>query len=70
MTTAQITIKADDENNAETFWAALDQQYPAVAKALRESGEIAVTPELFGSLKQLPGFSDGPSYAPTALVEA
>jgi hypothetical protein len=69
MTTAQITIKADDENNAEAFWAEFSEAYPEIAEQLR-SGETRVDTETWAKIQAVEGFSGGPSYAPTALVEA
>jgi hypothetical protein len=69
MTTAQITIKADDENNAELFWVNLGEQMPEIADQLR-SGETRVDTETWAKIQAVEGFSGGPSYAPTALVEA
>jgi hypothetical protein len=69
MTTAQITIKADDENNAELFWVNLDEQMPEIADQLR-SGETQVDAETWAKIQAVEGFSGGPSCAPTSLVEA
>jgi hypothetical protein len=65
----KITIKADDENNAETFWNAFDESYPEIANQVR-NGEATVDAETWEKIKNLEGFSDGPSYAQDALLEA
>jgi hypothetical protein len=69
MTTAQITIKADDENNAEAFWAEFSEAYPEIADQVR-TGEATIDATTWEAIQGLEGFSGGPSYAPTALVEA
>ena len=69
MTTAQITIKADNENNAELFWANLGESMPEVADQLRR-GEVEVDAETWAKIQAIEGFADGSSYAPTALIEA
>ena len=65
----QITIKADDENNAEMFWANLDEQMPEIADQLR-NGEVEVDAETWAKIQAVEGFAGGPSYAPNAVVEA
>ena len=65
---SKITIKADNENNAELFWANLDEQFPGVAANLRR-GETQVDSETWAEIQKLKGFSDGPSYASDALFE-
>lgn len=63
-----VTVTADDENNAEVFWANLQDQHPGLAEELRR-GEVVVDAEVWSQIQLIEGFSDGPSYAPTALVE-
>lgn len=65
----QITIKADDENNAELFWANLDEQMPEIADQLR-NGEVKVDAETWAKIQAIEGFAGGPNYAPNALVKA
>ena len=65
----QITIKADDENNADLFWANLDEQMPEISEQLR-NGETQVDSETWAKIQAIEGFADGPSYAPNALAEA
>jgi hypothetical protein len=65
---AQVTIQADDENNAEVFWAAFDAAYPELAQQVRNGG-ATVDAATWQAIQELDGFSDGPDYAPTALVE-
>jgi hypothetical protein len=64
----QITIKADDENNADLFWVNLDKAMPEIADQLR-SGEVEVNAETWEEIQKIEGFADGPSYAPQALFE-
>ena len=63
-------VKVDHENIAETFWANLDEQLPEIAAKLRESDEVELTDEEWATVQAVEGFGNGPSYAPTALVEA
>ena len=65
----KITIKVDDENNAEGFWATLSELMPQIAAQLR-NGEAKVDAETWEKIQAIEGFSGGPSYAPTALIEA
>jgi methylphosphotriester-DNA--protein-cysteine methyltransferase len=65
--TKQVTIKADFENNAETFWAAFDEAYPEIANQVREGG-ATVDSATWRAIQSLEGFSDGPSYARDALM--
>ena len=67
-TTTTLTIAIDNENNADIFWAAFDEQMPELAAQLRE-GETAVTKEIWEKIQSIEGFCDGPNYAPTALIE-
>lgn len=64
----QIIIQADQENNAEEFWAELDTAFPKVAQQLRESGQVTVDQATWDAIQNLSGFSDGPSYARNALL--
>ena len=63
----KVTIKADFENNAETFWAAFAKAFPAVANQVR-GGKATIDGATWEAIQALEGFSDGPSYAPNALV--
>jgi hypothetical protein len=63
----EITIRADDENNAEAFWAKFTESYPGVAEQVRESEAVVDLPT-WKAIQQLEGFSDGPEYAKDALV--
>ena len=68
-TTTTLTIAIDNENNADIFWANLDEQMPEIANQLR-NGETQVDSETWARIQAIEGFADGPSYAPNALVEA
>lgn len=63
-----ITIKADMENNADTFWAAFDEAYPEVADAIRKNDFATVDQATWDAIQNLEGFSDGPAYARNALL--
>ncbi len=65
---AEITIKADDENNAIEFWQSLDEQFPAIAKELRDNDQASIDAETWNAIQSLKGFSDGPEFARNALV--
>jgi hypothetical protein len=83
-TVTQVTYRADDENNAETFWEALRagpypkkvQDDPELLNALNElirRGEVTMHDgrliEAFDAfVTSLPGWEDGPEYAKTALI--
>lgn len=70
MTTATyIAVRADHENNAEEWWDALRQQYPRFADTFMRHDVAVIRSELWDVLAALPGFSDGPEYAPTALLD-
>jgi hypothetical protein len=62
-----ITVKVDYENPAERWWAALQEREPGIAARLSD-GEEQVTAEELDRLQALPGWSDGPAYARTALI--
>lgn len=63
-----FTLYVDDENNAETFWGELEAAFPGIANNLREFGDTDVLSSEWEAIKQLPGFTDGPAHAPTALI--
>lgn len=68
-------ISVDFENNAETWWnaAVTDQNAPAAFAPLLadDTDEIEVSDEDGRRIREwakgLPGWDDGPDYAPTAL---
>lgn len=62
-----IIIKADIENNAEEFWEAFEKEYPSIAHDVC-NGYAKVDTITWQKLQQLPGFSNGPSYAKNALI--
>lgn len=65
-TMRRVTI--DLENNAEEFFAALAEKYPAIDQQLSD-GEAVITDEEWQAIRLLPGFANGPDYAREALVE-
>ena len=62
-------IRVDHENNAETFFNALQQKFPQIAKEL-EKGWTVVSKETLSKIEDLEGFidDDAPEYAPTPLL--
>ena len=70
------TIRVDYENNAEAWWiaAATDEDAPgAFGPMLADNtDELTVSDEDAALIRawaeRLPGWSDGPAYAPTALT--
>ena len=65
---SSVLVRADEDNNAEEFWGELDAAFHDVAEQLRESGVARVTAADWEAIRKLPGFSDGPDYAPDALI--
>jgi hypothetical protein len=63
-----ITVRVDDENNAEAWWDALSETMPGLASALRVCGEVTVDVATWGRLTALPGWDGGPEYAPHPLT--
>lgn len=63
-------ILVDQENNAEVWWEELRSVYPQIAAELSRRQHAVVTEEVYNLLASLPGFADGPDYAPTALIHA
>ena len=68
-TTITIAITTDNENNAEVFWDSLRASHPSIAYSLGEGKIVHLTLETWKSIRQLPGFSDGPNHAKDALIE-
>lgn len=69
MSTKKITLTVDNEYNAETFWAAIDAAFPAIADDLRGTGKATVTREEWAAIGRLPGFAAGPAHARYALIK-
>lgn len=64
----QLTITADDENCADTFWGHLDMLFPEIADQLRKQNKAVVSPAVWEALQKLEGFRDGPAHAREALL--
>lgn len=64
-----IAVRVDAENNAETWWEAVREAYPDFARSLERNGAAVIRGNLWHALAALPGFEDGPAYAPTALID-
>lgn len=64
-----IAIRVDDENNAEEWWDAAREAAPKIAASLSRNNAAVVTRPVFDALAALPGFEDGPEYAPAALID-
>jgi hypothetical protein len=62
-------IRVDDENNAERWWDALREARPDIATSLERNGCAVVSDSVLHSLESLPGWSDGPEYAKTPLID-
>ena len=62
-----IKIKVDSENNAEAFWTAFDEAFPAIANQVRR-GDATVDAATWAAIQKLEGFSDGPGHARDALL--
>lgn len=63
-----VIIKADDENNAEKFWAEFDKKFPEIAEQARK-GPVSVDVGTWAEIQNIKGFCDGPPYAMNAMVE-
>lgn len=65
-----ILVAVDEENNAEEFWDALAERYPAIHARLRGKSRTRLTPREWEAVRQLPGWGDpaAPDYAPHPLV--
>jgi hypothetical protein len=83
MAITSVTVRADGENNAETWWDAMRAALPALREtdpeiadlllALERRGEVEIVDgaavERFDRfVRTLPGWSDGPGYARDALI--
>ena len=76
-----VIIQPDEENNGEEFWDALDDveceslsdgAQAAIGALSCRADEVSVTKdvadELLEVFRALPGWSDGPEYAPHPLL--
>ena len=61
-----VRLQPDDENNADTWWSEMDVVAPEIARDLRDNDFAVVTEEVYARLAELPGWSNGPEYAPEA----
>ena len=62
----EVMVFIDEENPAEEWWTAAREAFPAIM--IRFEGNAAtITRSELAQLKALPGWSDGPEYARTAL---
>jgi hypothetical protein len=69
MTTTYTAVRVEDEYNAEEWWDALREQFPEFARSLERNNAAVIASPLWDLLAGLPGFSGGPEYAPTALID-
>lgn len=67
-TTATYIIRADEENNAPTFWDAVHASSDADIRAIGDADEATVSAGTLAKLQALPGWSDGPAHAPNPLI--
>ena len=78
-----VLVKIDYENNAEEFWNAFAKEYPQlrasdpevfeVCKEIAADREVEIVDaeaiQRFSDfVEALPGYSDGPAFAKTALI--
>lgn len=63
-----ILVRVDDENNATEWWDALQACRPVLASQLRRNDVTAINRATWNALTALPGWRDGPDYAPTPLI--
>lgn len=63
-----ILVRVDDENNATEWWDALQACRPVLASQLRRNGAAEITRSDWNAITALPGWRDGPDYAPTPIV--
>lgn len=78
-----VIVKIDYENNAEEFWTAFAERYPALAetdpeiyavcKQIAADKEVeivdaAAIQRFADFVEALPGYSGGPEFAKTALI--
>jgi hypothetical protein len=68
-TKSYLAVLVDLENNADGWWTALREHYPRFARVLSHDGHAVIARNLWAQLEALPGFADGPDYAPTALID-
>ena len=64
-----VALTVDAENNAEQWWDAVREVAPHIASALERDGRAVVSNDVFDALASLPGYSDGPEHAETALID-
>ena len=64
-------VEVDEENPAEIWWSALEEKYPDLYEALRNSKNcgVVLSDAAWEAIEELPGFEDGPEYARTALLD-
>lgn len=63
-----IAIRVDEENCATVWWEALAEAFPAFCRSLRRNNAAVIRSNLWDKLADLPGFEDGPDYAPTPII--
>ena len=67
-----MRIVVDEENNAEEFWEHVRYSSSVPHELIALSDTITVSDERAAEIEawcaKAPGFSDGPTHAPTALI--
>lgn len=64
-----VALSADDENNAEAWWSALDgEPHGLDLDALRRDEGVVADAATLERLRGLPGWEGGPDYAPHPLL--
>jgi hypothetical protein len=64
-----LAIQIDEENGEEVWWDALDERFPKLANSLRRNRVAVIRAELWADLAALPGFDDGPEFAPNPILD-
>jgi hypothetical protein len=67
--TEWTAIQIDEENGSQGWWDALDATYPALSESLRKNRVAVIKADLWGRLAALPGFDDGPEFAPNPILD-
>ena len=69
MAQTHVTITVEFENTSEVFWGNFFDAMPAIADELSKDGHTTVAVETWEKIQAIEGFSGGPDYAPTSLIE-
>lgn len=67
--TTYTAIVIDEENGSEAWWDAVRETYPALADSLTRDRAAVIAAPLWDALAALPGFEDGPEFAPNPILD-